>query len=187
MDDRYIIDKVIKGDTNSYTFLVNKYKRYVLSIAFQITGNYDDAEEIAQDVFIKAFSKLRSHKKEAKFSNWIYKIAHNTAISKKRRFNKDIISIEDSIETDSIQEIEDALLKLEIKERDVMINKAVDKLNPEEKLLISLKYYNDCSVDEIAEITDQTNSNVKIKLFRIRKRLYAILNPLIKQYLTYLT
>ena len=185
MNDRQIIDQVIAGDIESYSLLVEKYKNLVLSIVFQVVGNREDAEEITQDVFVKAFLKLKTHRRESKFPNWIYRIALNTSLSKKRKLVHRLINIEDSAINITEVKIEDSLQKLLREERDLVINQAVEKLNLEEKLLISLKYYNDCSIEDIAEITGKSESNIKTKLFRIRKRLYSILNPLIKQYQAY--
>ena len=184
MEDRQIIDRVIGGDIDAYSLLVDKYKRLVLSIAFQITGNREDAEELTQDVFVKAFLKLKTHKRKSKFPNWIYRIALNAALSKKRMSAHRWINIEDARENIQEFEVEDTLRKLEREERDLAISRAVDQLNTGERLLISLKYYNDCSIEDMAGITGQSDSNIKIKLYRIRKKLYVLLHPLIKQFNT---
>ena len=182
MEDSQIIDRIIGGDIDAYSLLVEKYKRLVLSIIFQVTGDREDSEELAQDVFVRVYTKLKTHRRDSKFASWIYRIALNTAISKKRMKAVRKIDIEDINENIPEFEVEDAFRKLEREERDEAVGRAVDQLDTEERLLISLRYYNDCSIPDIAGITRQTESNIKIKLFRIRKKLYAKLYPLLKQF-----
>ncbi|HLF33436.1 MAG TPA: RNA polymerase sigma factor [Cyclobacteriaceae bacterium] len=181
MEDNQIIDRVIRGDVDAYSQLIDKYKRLVLSVIFQITRNREDAEELTQDVFVRVYTKLKTHKRDSKFASWLYRIALNAAISKKRMKAERKIDIGNLNENIPEFEVEDSLRKMERDERDLAIGRAVDQLEAEEKLLISLKYYNDCSVMDIAGITGQSESNVKIRLFRIRKKLYAKLHPLLKQ------
>ncbi len=182
MEDLQVIERIMGGDIDAYSLLVDKYKRLVLSITFQVAGNREDAEELTQDVFVKAFLKLKNHRKESGFGSWIYRIALNAAISKKRMKTERRVDIDHINENIPEFEVEDCLKKMEREERDQTIGRAIDQLDGEEKLMISLRYFNDCSILDIAGITGHTESNIKIRLFRIRNKLYAKLYPLLKQF-----
>ncbi len=84
-DDNFYISKILAGDSTAYVFLIEKYKNMAFSIALKITRNREDAEEIAQDAFIKVYDSLKDFRKKSKFSTWLYKIVYNTAISRIRK------------------------------------------------------------------------------------------------------
>ena len=172
--DIYYVEKVLQGDTSAYAYLVNKHKEMAFIIANKIVRNKEDAEEIAQDSFLKAYQAIEKFKKEAKFSTWLYRIVYNTAISKTRKKKFEFSAIEDQIINNySIDEIVENVNQLSDEEQKMCIDKAIEKLPEEDGLLINLFYLNESSIDEISQITGLTNSNVKVKLFRIRKKLYV--------------
>ncbi|MEP7169111.1 MAG: sigma-70 family RNA polymerase sigma factor, partial [Bacteroidota bacterium] len=80
-DDNFYIDKILKGDDASFESLVNKHKTMAYNIAFRILKSREDAEEIAQDSFLKAYHSLKEFKRESKFSTWLYRIIYNNSIS----------------------------------------------------------------------------------------------------------
>lgn len=178
--DNYYIDKILKGDKNAYASLINKHKNLVFTIAVKILKNREDAEELAQDVFIKAFEVLSTFKKESKFSTWLYRIAFNMAISKTRKKKLETYNLEtEIIENFSIDEIVPDLQELTDEEQKNCIEKALNSLSYEENIIITLFYYDDKSIEEISEITNLSASNVKVKLHRIRKKLYSIIQQLV--------
>ena len=178
--DNYYIDKILKGDTNAYASLINKHKDLVFTIAVKILKNKEDDEEIAQDVFIKAFKVLNTFKKESKFSTWLYRIAFNMAVSKTRKKKLETYNLEtEIIENFSIDEIVPDLQELSDEEQKNCIKKALKSLPYEENIIITLFYYDDKSIEEISEITNLSASNVKVKLHRIRKKLYSIIQKVI--------
>jgi len=179
--DNYYIDKVLNNDVNAYTSLVEKHKSMVFTIALKIVRNREDAEEIAQDVFVKAYQSLATFKKESKFSTWLYRIVYNAAISKTRKKNLETTNINyDIVENYSEDDINDNLNRLEENEQKKIINTVLKKLNAEDHLLVTLYYYDEKSVEEISEIANISQSNVKVKLFRTRKKLYGEIQRLIK-------
>jgi len=97
LDDSFYIEKVINGDTSAYTNLVNKHKDMVYTIALRIARNHQDAEEIAQDVFLKAFQSLESFRQKSKFSTWLYRIVYNTAISKIRKKQPEVTALDENL------------------------------------------------------------------------------------------
>ena len=84
--DKKIIGQVIKGDVSAYALLVNKYQSMAFTLALSITKNREDAEEVAQDAFVKAYNNLNTFKGKSKFSTWLYQIIYRTALSKSYNF-----------------------------------------------------------------------------------------------------
>jgi len=175
-DDTYYINRVLHGDVNAFSFLVEKYKRMAYTLAVKMMNNAEDAEEIAQDAFVKAFQSLREFKGQSKFSTWLYKIVYHESVSRLRKKHWDIMSIDDEhfskfdvIETDHF------LTRLNIEEQKTLVRNAINRLPADEGAIITLYYLNDSSVKEIIGITGDSESNVKIKLFRARKRLWELL------------
>ena len=172
--DTYYIKDIQNGNISSYSYLVHKYKNLVFNLVYRILKNREDSEEVSQDAFVNAFNVINEFNFKAKFSTWIYKIAYNAAISRLR--HKKTFSflktneLEDNFTDDDSYSIEN-ILQLELDEKKEIIQKLLSELNEEENVLIALYYFNDCSIQEISEITSLTVSNVKIKLYRTRKLL----------------
>jgi RNA polymerase sigma factor (sigma-70 family) len=172
-DDSFYIGQVVKGNSEAYAELVNKHKDMVFMIAVKILRHREDAEEVAQDVFLKAYNALRSFKGDSKFSTWLYRIAYNTAISQSRRKNPVFSAIDDEmIDNYTTDAIGSSVNELTREEQITAVNTVMDALPEEENLLLTLFYKKDKSIGEISEITGYTQSNVKVKLYRIRKRMY---------------
>jgi len=148
------------------------------TIAFKIVRNREDAEEIAQDAFVKAYQSLRSFKGESKFSTWLYRIVYNAAISHTRRHRFEFTVLDEAM-TGNITEDEifGSLDVMDPEERSQLVTAAVDKLLPEESALVSLFYMEDNSIEDISQITGLSVSNVKVRLHRIRRKLYDSLQP----------
>jgi len=172
-DDNQLIQKVLDGNTASYTVIVDRYKDLVYSVVLKIVKNHEEAEETAQDTFLKAYHALSGFKREAKFSTWLFRIAYNTAISKTRKKQLTTTAIDDKmIENFSTDEIKENLGQMDTEDQVKVLQKAIQLLGNEDQLLINLFYRNRQSVDEIASITGLSDANVKVKLHRIRKKLY---------------
>jgi RNA polymerase sigma-70 factor (ECF subfamily) len=152
------------------------------NVAFRITKNKEDAEEIAQDAFVKAFKSLKSFKGKSKFSTWIYRIIYNSAISHIRKNQIETSTINEEIINETIlNETYSGINKLNLDEQKKYINIAIESLNEDEAVIITLYYLNETSIDDISNITNYTKSNVKVKLFRARKKLYVELQKLLKE------
>ncbi len=181
-DDNHYIELVLNGDTSAYAGLVAKHKNLVFSIALKILNSREDAEEVAQDGFLKAFQSLKNFERKSKFSTWLYRIVYNAAISKTRKKKLDLIPMDNYvIHNYTVDDIDRGVEEMEAEEQQVMIAQALEKLPSEDQLLITLFYNADNSVDEISNITGLSTSNVKVKLHRIRKKLYEELSVRIKQ------
>ena len=181
-DDAYYIAEVLGGNPESFAPLVEKYKQLAFSISVKITKNREDAEEAAQDAFIKAYRSLESFKGDATFKTWFFRIVYTTAISKVRGKQNYQVSIEDHQLSDrELVETENTIGQLTADERSAHLHKAMDELDPNERTILNLYYFEDLPVDEIAIIMDLSASNVKIKLFRSRKKLYERLYGILKE------
>jgi RNA polymerase sigma-70 factor (ECF subfamily) len=181
-DDNDYIGRVLSGDVSAYASLVAKHKNLVFSIVLKIVNNREDAEEISQDVFLKAYQSLSTFERKSKFSTWLYRIAYNAAISKTRKKRVEMVAIEETVITNySLDEIGRNMNELEENDRQLILEKALQRLPEEDNLLITLFYKNENSIEEISDITGLSVSNVKVRLHRIRKKLYNEMNGLIRR------
>ena len=174
--DQQNIDRVLSGDTNAFENLVARYKYMVFTLALKMVRNREDAEEVAQDVFLKAFTALKTYKGEAKFSTWLYKIAYHRSLDhlkkNKRRLRTSAIDISEEY---NIAGLSDTMDALESADRRQMIREALEELAPDDGVVITLYYFEELSLKEIAKVMDLTPNNVKVRLFRSRSRLAEIL------------
>jgi RNA polymerase sigma factor (sigma-70 family) len=180
-DDNHYIELVISGETAAYANLVNRHKDLVFTIAMNITRNREDAEEVAQDVFLKAFQKLAGFRKESSFPTWLYRIAYNEAISKIRKSKIKTLDLEEEIvEIIPDDEVEEDIAGLDENEQKKVIAKILDKLPEIDRVLVTLFYLNNQPITEICEVTGQGESNVKVRLHRVRKKIYLELQEILK-------
>ena len=176
LNDQHYIDKVLQGETNAFAMLVNRYKDMIYTLALKMIKNREEAEEVAQDTFIKIFNSLSKFKGDSKFSTWIYKIAYNTCLDrlKKNKKEEQNISI-DEFSSHLIKTMDNALSALEDKERKQTIQNCLNLLPSEENFLLTLFYFEDQNLEEIGKIMSINANNVKVKLFRSRQKLAVIL------------
>ena len=180
--DNIYITKVLEGDRNAFAYLVDKYKTMVYSLALRLVKDREEAEEISQDAFIKAYQSLASFKGKAKFSSWLYRIVYNTAISKLRQQPAGRVSLDEPNISDTLYlESKENYDTLSADERKKYLEKALDSLDNDEKMLVILYYYEEKDLDEIASIAGLTKTNTKVKLFRARKKMFAVLQSYLKE------
>lgn len=173
--DQHYIDKILKGETNAFAVLVDRYKDMIFTLALKMVKNREEAEEVAQDTFIKIYSSLTKFKGESKFSTWIYKIAYNTCLDRLKKSKKDLnISIDD-FSSHLIKTMDNALSTLEENERKQTIQKCLNLLPRDENFLLTLFYFDDQNLEEIGKIMNISANNAKVKLFRSRQKLAVIL------------
>jgi RNA polymerase sigma factor (sigma-70 family) len=171
-----IIGKIKDGDFSACRYIVDKYKSFVFNIALRILRNREDSEEVAQDSFIKAFKAIDTFRYQSKFSTWLYRITFNNAISRTRqkKFFQEEIN-EEITGLNYMTVCADGLENLNRLDRRTILKKAIDNLNEEESLLISLYYYEENSMAEVAQITGMDENLIKVKVHRARKKLHNIL------------
>jgi RNA polymerase sigma-70 factor (ECF subfamily) len=177
-DDNFYIGKVLDGQTNYFSYLVERHKDVVFSIALKVLKNRNDAEEMAQETFIKAYNSLGSFRGNAQFSTWLYRIAYNNCISEIRKRKITFASTDEVVVAEETEEMNFDGMKEENRAR--AVKEAMEKLPEEEYTILLLYYFEEKTVDEICEITRLSESNVKIKLFRARKKMNSILNEMMK-------
>jgi len=180
MDNLYI-QKVLNGDYTGFSYFVDKYKDMAYSIAFRIVNNSEDAEEIVQDSFVKSFKSLNKFRHDSKFSTWFYRIVVNNSLSKVKRRKIDSGNIDlENVSNVVIEEIESTYYQLTQADQQKYINIALNHLNAEDSLLLTLYYLNENSLDEISEITEIKNENLKMKIHRARQKMYIVLEKELK-------
>lgn len=174
--DQYLINLTLKGNTRAFGELVERYQAFVFTIVLRIVKVREEAEEVAQDAFIKAFQSIATYRGESKFSSWLYSIAYRKALDaiRKNKKNRSLELIEEITEGDC-STIENALTYIEDQERKEMIQKCILQLPEQGAAIITLFYFEDQSIKEIAAITQLSEDNVKIKLYRGRKKLFTLL------------
>ena len=175
-DDLWYIDKVLDGDSSYYSFLVEKYESKAYTLALRIVRNEEDAQEVSQDAFLKAFKSLSKFKREASFSSWLYRIVYNTSLSRIKK--KQIKTTELTFESEniSIDETQQGFARLVKEDRKRYLQLAMSQLSEEESTMINLFYSDDKNADEIGEIMSLSHGNVRVKLLRTRKKLLTILS-----------
>jgi RNA polymerase sigma-70 factor (ECF subfamily) len=182
VNDLFYIQQAKAGNMQAFAVIVNKYKQLVLTLVCKIITNRDDAEDITQEIFIKVFKSLEQFKEKSTFSTWLYKIAYNTALSEIRKQKIDFISYNANYQSVSEdEEIGEKIEDFEKEEKLFFLEEALKQLPPDERLLITLFYLNEQTIEEISTITNLSFSNVKVKLHRIRKKLAIEINQLMKQ------
>ncbi len=176
MDERLLICKVLKGDTSAFAYFVDTYQDMAVTIAYRICENRQDAEDIVQNAFVKAFHNLHTFRSDSKFSTWFYRIVYNTTLShiSVAAFHTELV---DYHELNEQQQDDDwnPISQMEELERKIMINQTLERMPKEEALVLTLFYLEENSVKDVALITSLSESNVKIRLFRARKRFAELL------------
>ena len=187
-NDQVYINRILDGDTNAFAVLVDRYKDLVYTLAMRMMKNREEAEEVAQDAFIKTYKSLDKFKGESKFSTWIYRVAYNTCLDrlKKNKRTQNTVTIDEYTEH-QVKTIDNALDKIEASEKKEAIQQCIELLPSDDSFLLTLYYFEELSLEEIGKIVGLKPNNVKVKLFRSRKKLATILkerldNEIIESY-----
>ena len=166
------IRKVLNGEHSAYAFLVDRYKGMAYSIALKILDNVEDAQDVAQEGFIKAYQQLHQFQGKSKFSTWLYTIVYRTALAKVKEARVRTFSITQQFkETFTDDYVVPQLAVMQADDERRSVNLAVNKLPKTDALIVILYYIDENSVSEIHEITGMSVANIKIRLFRARKKL----------------
>ena len=174
--DQIIINKILEGDTNAFAQLVDRYKDLVFTLALRMVKNREEAEEVSQDTFIKAFKSLDKFKGKSKFSTWIYRVAYNTCLDRLKKIKREynVVAIDEFTEH-QVKTLDNALDKMEQDEHKQKIQECLQLLPSDDSFLLTLYYFEERSLEEISKVVNLTANNVKVKLFRSRKKLTTIL------------
>ena len=173
LDDNEIIRSVLNGDQQAYAQLVDRYQSFVFTLALRLVKSREDAEEVAQDVFVKAYRYLADFKGASKFSTWLYAIVNNTSITLLRK-KKLVVH---SLDQDNVFELADSrdsgmrADKVEQKSKQQMVNRAISLLGIDDAAIISLFYKAEQSMEETAAVLGIEVNAAKVRLHRARARL----------------
>jgi RNA polymerase sigma-70 factor (ECF subfamily) len=180
--DTELINEVLGGNTSAYAEIVDRHKRFVFTLAMRFAKNREDAEEIAQDCFVKAYRSLHTFRHNSKFSTWLYSIVYTTAMTFIRRKKPDTFSLDDEEKNFSLSDLQGSFQAdtVEQKSRRQYITKAIDMLTPDDAVIISLYYLAENSLEEIGKALGMETNTAKVKLHRARHRLREKLERLLK-------
>ncbi len=173
LTDIELIQRTLKGDQQAYALLIKRYERYTFTLALRFTKSREDAEEVAQDSFIKVYRGLSSFKQESKFSTWLYTVVYTTAMTSLRKKNNKTIALDDEATYIQIESTASGVEHnvAENRSRSYYLNEAISQLTADDATVLTLFYHAEQSLEEIAQIMNIETNGVKIKLFRARKRL----------------
>ena len=177
MNDKelHIISSILAGKTERFSYFLDTYGQQVFHLIARMTGSPEDAEELTQDCFMKAFEHLSSFNGDSSFSTWIYRIAYNTTLSALRKKKNEMLAFDDKLwHTISDTQV-DETLDSDDEEQIQKLQRALSALSTDEQALITLFYEEEKPISEICYILHLSESNVKVKLHRIRKKLYLLM------------
>ena len=183
LSDIELIEQTLAGDQSAYADLVKRHQRFVFTLAMRFAKTREDAEEIAQDCFIKAYRSLDSFQRQSKFTTWLYSIVYTTAMTALRKKRVDTDSIDDENTYIQIENQSSGydVNNAENKSRSFYLNQAIAQLLPDDATIITLFYKGEQSLEEIAQTLGIEANTVKVKLFRARQRLKEKLERNLKQ------
>lgn len=179
LTDQDLVQQTLSGNLRAFEKIVERYQHKIFGVIFRLVKNKADAEDIAQEAFLRCYQNLDKYDQERPFAPWIYRIATNLALSSLRKrqrrqflpweyFSFQFASREDSGATDPETSLENI-------EREQEMASYLKKLKPQDQLAITLRYYEELNFDEIAYIMETTRNNVEVRLSRARKRLRKII------------
>src|SRR5471030_1944374 len=173
LSDIELIQQTLAGNQSAYADLIKRHQRFVFTLAMRFAKKREDAEEIAQDCFIKAYRSLSSFQGQSKFTTWLYSIVYTTAMTFLRKKRVDTDSIDDE---NTFIQIENQVGGYDVnnaenKSRSFYLNQAITQLLPDDAAIITMFYKGEQSLEEIAKAMGMETNTVKVKLFRARQRL----------------
>lgn len=176
--DAELVRLALQGRQEAYALLVERHQNFVFTLALKYVGKREEAEELAQDAFVKAYRSLADFRGDSRFSTWLYTIVHHTCLSHLRRRQQPVVALE----PERMAELGErtgggtgAGERIDAATRKKWVEKALALLPEDDARVITLFYQGEQSVEEIARITGMTPGNVKVRLFRARQKLRDIL------------
>lgn len=178
-DDKDLVQRLQAGDLQALNLLIERYKDEFHRLAYRMMGNKEDAEEVLQDTFLRAYQKIGSFEGKAKLSTWLYRICVNRCLNRREGLKKlALTKTQDRTKIMGIQSVpspHDIAAEYETAEVQQQIARAVARLQPDQRALVSLYYLQGFSCAEISEILQKPLGTVKTQLFRARSNLKKML------------
>jgi RNA polymerase sigma-70 factor (ECF subfamily) len=168
-DDAVWVASCLQGHPDAFEPLVRRYERPLFNVAYRIVGDYEDARDVTQNAFVKAFERLDTFDPERRFFSWLYRIAVNEGLNL-RRGRRPLDTLPPGLAAH-----EDPMDGLEARERRGRVQAALDRLSGEHRDVVVLRHFGELSYEEIAEALEVPEKTVKSRLFSARKRLAELL------------
>jgi len=172
LEEQLLVARTLRGDQSAFAQLIEQYQTPVYNLAYRMLGNAQDAEDAAQETFLRAYAQLKRYARDKKFATWLLSIAAHHCIDRLRRRRFLWLSMEDEIIGESLAselpEPDDEVLRHESEHE---IAGLLERLTPANRLVVVLKYWHDQSIEEIAKTTGDSVSAVKVRLHRARPTL----------------
>lgn len=174
-NEKELLEEIACGDMAAFSTLMKHYSQGVYTLVVRIIGNECEAEEVTQDIFMKVYNQLSYFSGRSTFSTWLYRIAYNAAISHTRRKRKTSLTLDEgrlaAVGEEDVERMEadSSVQNIEA------LTAAIEKLEPQDRALVTLHYYENRPIAECAEIIEQSIGNTKVRLHRIRKKLYILI------------
>jgi len=188
ISDAAAVERTLAGERDAYRVLVERHSTYVYRVAYRMTGNSHDAEEIVQEAFLRAYQKLQQFTGNASFGTWVYRIAANYAIDRLRQKKNEESrreaprrSSESEAEVDPLGQVKDSAPSPErlagSVELATKMKEALDALSPAERTAIVMRHWDGCGIEEIAAVLKSNTSAAKNTVFRAVQKLRQALKP----------
>ena len=171
MDEQRLIARILDGHESDYGYFLERYGGEVFAIVSRLVPNHEDAEELTQDAFVRAYNRLDSFVGRSSFSTWVCRIAYTTTVSWLRKKRIKYLSIEDrqGLSDKEVDEVLDDESRLD------ELRSAIALLRPDEQMLLELFYYESRPLADIAYILDVEPGTIATRLHRIRRKLYSLM------------
>jgi RNA polymerase sigma-70 factor, ECF subfamily len=189
--DAIAVERVLAGDRDAYRILVERYSRYVYRLAFRLSGNTHDAEEIVQEAFFRAYQKLEKFEARSNFGTWVYRIAANYTIDRMRQRTKEEarretpeLNEEEGVLQDPLAIVPDAKPSPERLMQSVQLRRkmqqALGELTQAERIAFVMRHWDGCGIEEIASVLKTNTSATKNTVFRAVQKLRRALEPFVE-------
>lgn len=190
--DAIAVEQTLAGDRDSYRLLVERHSRNVFRLAYRMTGNQHDAEEVVQEAFLRAYQKLRQFESRANFGTWVYRIAANYAIDRMRQRKTEesqrelpARETEDGVEFDVMSTVPDAAPSPERLAQSTQLaarmRAALRELSEAERTAFVMRHWNGAGIEEIAQALESSTSAAKNTVFRSVQKLRKALEPFVER------
>ena len=185
-DDRFLVEQILSGDTQAFGKLVSKYQKRIYDLAYNFTHHVDDAWDLSQEIFLRAFKALKNFKGESTFYTWLYQIARNACIDytrKRKRYQN--VALDDNILSQKhnfykVVSYDMPDRYVERKELEAVISQAIAQLPPRQKQVFILRHYEGLALKEIADELGLRIGSVKAHLFNATRALRKLLTPYVE-------
>ncbi|MBN8665934.1 MAG: RNA polymerase sigma factor [Chitinophagales bacterium] len=181
-NDEAIVLSVLKGNVTDFRHLVDRHSNLAYRTAFSVCQSHEDAQEITQDAFIKAFLSLASFQRKSKFSTWLFRIVYYTALNhleKTKSYKKSVNLYGSEYDFDELADFTIPGQLTQREEQEKFVHEALTQLNPDDRLALSLFYMEEKQQKEISQLTGWSLSAVKVRIFRARNKLQEVLEKLL--------